>query len=149
MGKIDPVVDSKMDDIIHDLQTLIKQPSVSARKEGLDECVSLVAGIMNKAGIESKLLYLDNRNRGNAPPVVYGEIKSKASPDGKTILFYNHYDVQPEDPIESWDNAQPFSGRREGNYIFGRGATDDKGELITRIKAVEYFLKRPEMYRVI
>ena len=38
-------------------------------------------------------------------------------------------------------HADPFSGNREGNFIFGRGSSDDKGELITRIKAVEYFLK--------
>jgi acetylornithine deacetylase/succinyl-diaminopimelate desuccinylase-like protein len=55
-----------------------------------------------------------------------------------TLLFYNHYDVQPEDAIELWDK-DPFSGHTKGNYIFGRGVADDKSELIT--KAVEYFLK--------
>ena len=40
-----------------------------------------------------------------------------------------------------WNNADPFSGDVDGNYIFGRGSSDDKGELITRIKAVEYYLK--------
>lgn len=74
------------------------------------------------------------------PPIVYGEAKSKSNPQGKTILFYNHYDVQPEDPAELWKD-DPFSGRVEGNRIYGRGASDDKGELITRIKAVECFLQ--------
>ena len=60
---------------------------------------------------------------------------------GKTILFYNHYDVQPIDPIEKWDE-DPFSGKVDGNVIFGRGSSDDKGELITRLKAVEFFLKQ-------
>ena len=46
-------------------------------------------------------------------------------------MFYNHYDVQPEDPIDLWE-ADPFGGKVEGNYIFGRGSADDKGEL--RIK---------------
>jgi acetylornithine deacetylase/succinyl-diaminopimelate desuccinylase-like protein len=55
-------------------------------------------------------------------------------------LFYNHYDVQPIEPIELWEE-DPFSGKVQGNYIFGRGSADDKGELITRIKAVEYYLK--------
>ena len=55
-------------------------------------------------------------------------------------MFYNHYDVQPVEPIDLW-NDPPFSGVRKGNKIFGRGATDDKGELITRIKAVESCLK--------
>jgi acetylornithine deacetylase/succinyl-diaminopimelate desuccinylase-like protein len=172
-----------MKGLISDLQTLIKQRSVSAKKQGLIECAYLVASIMNKAGIGTEVLYLNsngssnNNNKNNennkkktrrrqeedvsaatttitasttatttaaivtAPPIVYGQVKSKANPDGKTILFYNHYDVQPEEPIELWE-ADPFSGKVEGNYIFGRGAADDKGELITRIKAVEYFLKK-------
>src|SRR4051794_28616933 len=74
------------------------------------------------------------------PPIVYGEVKSKSNPNGKTILFYNHYDIQPEDPIELW-KSDPFSGKVEGGFIYGRGVSDDKGELITRIKAVEHLLK--------
>ena len=72
-------------------------------------------------------------------PLVYGEVKSKKNPK-KTLLFYNHYDVQPVEPFELW-NYPPFSGKIKGNKIFGRGSSDDKGELITRIKAVEAFLK--------
>jgi len=55
-------------------------------------------------------------------------------------MFYNHYDVQPAEPFELWHDP-PFSGTVKGNKIFGRGSTDDKGELVTRIKAVESFLK--------
>src|ERR687889_692929 len=150
MSIIDEHVDSNMSDLISDLQTLIKVPSVSAKKQGLVECAALVVNIMNNAGINAEVLYLDHDSKMNntrninatttPPPIVYGEVKSKANPNGKAILFYNHYDVQPEDPIELWDK-DPFSGKVEGNYIFGRGASDDKGELITRIKAVEYFLR--------
>jgi acetylornithine deacetylase/succinyl-diaminopimelate desuccinylase-like protein len=99
---------------------------------------------MLKSGITSEVLYLDdlkNDKKDVPPPIVYGEVKSKANPNGRTILFYNHYDVQPEEPLELW-KVDPFSGKVEGNYIFGRGSSDDKGELITRIKAVEYFLKK-------
>ena len=143
---MDATVDSEMDNLISDLQRLIRQPSVSARKQGITQCASLVASIMNNSGIGAEILYLNDRNEHHsgdikAHPVVYGEVKSKSNPDGKTILFYNHYDVQPEDPIELW-SMDPFSGIIEGNYIFGRGASDDKGELITRIKAVEYFLRK-------
>jgi acetylornithine deacetylase/succinyl-diaminopimelate desuccinylase-like protein len=126
-----------MPGMISDLQTLIRQPSVSAKKQGLVECANLVTRMMRKAGINSDVLYLDDKN---IAPIVYGEVTSKSNP-GKTILFYNHYDVQPEEPIELWKD-DPFSGTVEGNYIFGRGSADDKGELITRIKAVEYFLKK-------
>ena len=146
-GIIDDVVDSEMKGLISDLQTLIRHPSVSAKRQGLVDCAKGVADIMGKAGIKSQVLYFDSVRPENnndyfpPPPIVYGEVKSKSNPDGKTILFYNHYDVQPEDPVELWD-ADPFSGKIEGDRIFGRGSADDKGELITRIKAVEYYLKK-------
>ncbi|HEX5893141.1 MAG TPA: M20/M25/M40 family metallo-hydrolase, partial [Nitrososphaeraceae archaeon] len=133
---INTTVDSEMKGLISDLQTLIRQPSVSARRVGLLECANLVAHIMLKSGITSEVLYLDDLKddkKDVPPPIVYGEIKSKANPNGRTILFYNHYDVQPEEPLELW-KVDPFSGKVEGNYIFGRGSSDDKGELITRIK---------------
>ena len=93
----------------------------------------LNSGVKNakKAGISSEILRLNK----NAAPLVFGEVKSKSNPS-KTLLFYNHYDVQPVEPIEEWEYP-PFSGKIVGNKIFGRGASDDKGELITRIKAVE------------
>ena len=143
--------DGDDDDAITDLQTLIRQPSVSAKNQGLVSCAQVVVQIMRKAGIDSRLLYLDNLLKAEqedidppfptSPPLVYGEVKSKSNPNGKTILFYNHYDVQPVEPIELWDE-DPFSGKVAGNFIFGRGSADDKGELITRIKAVEYYLKK-------
>jgi acetylornithine deacetylase/succinyl-diaminopimelate desuccinylase-like protein len=90
---------------------------------------------MKKSGIKPQILYL----KKGVAPLVYGEVKSKKNPH-KTILFYNHYDVQPVEPLDLWDNP-PFSGKIIGNKIFGRGSADDKGELITRIKAVEAYLK--------
>ncbi len=143
------LVDEKMDDLISDLQTLIRQPSISAINAGLEECALLLSKMMNKAGIKAELLYLDESPRINnyqesastVAPVVFGEVKSKSNPNSRTILFYNHYDVQPVDPIEKWE-WDPFSGKVEGNMIFGRGSSDDKGEIITRLKAVEFFLKK-------
>ncbi|HXT83920.1 MAG TPA: M20/M25/M40 family metallo-hydrolase [Verrucomicrobiae bacterium] len=149
------IVDETMDELISDLQVLIRQPSVSATNQGLEECALLLAKMMNKSGITTELLYLsksdhhksqdenkeNNENYLTIPPIVFGEVKSKSNPLGKTILFYNHYDVQPIDPIEKWDE-DPFSGKVDGNVIFGRGSSDDKGELITRLKAVEYFLRQ-------
>ena len=128
-------IDKHMNDLLKDLQILIKQPSISATNEGIEECSVLVSKMLKKAGISSEILRLNK----NSAPLVFGEIKSKSNPS-KTLLFYNHYDVQPIEPIEQW-NDPPFSGRIIGNRIFGRGASDDKGELITRIKAVEAYLK--------
>jgi len=127
-------VDKHRNELLNDLQTLIKQPSISAKNEGIEECSILVSKMLKKAGVSSEILRLNK----NSAPLVFGEVKSKSNPS-KTLLFYNHYDVQPVEPIEEWDYP-PFSGKIIGNKIFGRGASDDKGELITRIKAVESYL---------
>ena len=139
--KVNCAIDSNMHDIVHDLQILIRQPSSASNKQNLVRCANLVAATMTKANIKTELIYLNDHREGDVPPIVFGEVKSRSNPSGKTILFYNHYDVQPEGPVELWNNADPFSGDVDGNYIFGRGSSDDKGELITRIKAVEYYLK--------
>ena len=128
-------IDKNMNGLISDLQILIRQPSVSAKNQGIEECAKLVQMLLKKSGISSEILQL----KKGVSPIVFGEIKSKQNPN-KTLLFYNHYDVQPVEPIDLW-NDPPFSGVQKGNKIFGRGATDDKGELITRVKAVESCLK--------
>jgi len=128
-------VDSNLNNLILDLQTLIRQPSVSAKNEGIEECAKLVKKLLKKSGLKSEILRL----KKGVAPIVYGEIKSRQNPT-KTLMFYNHYDVQPAEPFDLWESP-PFSGTRKGNKIFGRGSTDDKGELITRIKAVEAYLK--------
>jgi acetylornithine deacetylase/succinyl-diaminopimelate desuccinylase-like protein len=128
-------VDKNFSSLVSDLQKLIQQPSISAKNLGLEECAGLIVQMMKKSGIPTEIL----RIKKGIPSVIYGEVKSKQNPD-KTLLFYNHYDVQPEEPLELWDD-KPFSGKIKGNKIYGRGSADDKGELITRIKAVESFLK--------
>ncbi len=134
MKKVLRHVDDNMDGLIRDLQVLIRQPSVSAKNDGIKQCAILVRKMLEEAGIRARILRLKD-----AAPLVYGYVNSKSNPK-KTLMFYNHYDVQPAEPLELWDYP-PFEGRRLGNKIIGRGATDDKGELITRIKAVESFLK--------
>ena len=113
---------------------MIRQPSVSATGQCLQECAALVRDIMRDSGISSRLLRLDG-----APPLVFGCVKSKSNPH-KTLAFYNHYDVQPAEPLELWKHP-PFEGRIESGKIFGRGAADDKGELAARITAVRAHLE--------
>ena len=83
-------VDSHMDDLISDLQKLIQQPSVSAKNEGIEECAKLVKTLLKSSGLTSEILRL----KKGVAPIVFAEIKSKKNPD-KTLMFYNHYDVQP------------------------------------------------------
>ncbi|MBI5697378.1 MAG: acetylornithine deacetylase, partial [Thaumarchaeota archaeon] len=93
MKKILSHVDRNMPNLVSDLQVLIQQPSVSAKNEGIEQCARLVAKMLKKSGIKSEILRL----KKGVAPLVYGEIKSKKNPN-KTLLFYNHYDVQPAEP---------------------------------------------------
>ena len=71
-------------------------------------------------------------------PLVYGQwLHAKGAP---TVLIYGHYDVQPVDPLELWNN-KPFDAKLVNGEFLGRGAADDKGGLLQPIQAVEALLK--------
>jgi len=67
-------------------------------------------------------------------PVVYGA--SAPVPGAPTVLVYGHYDVQPVDPLHEWD-SDPFAGEIRGDYIYGRGVSDMKAQILAQIKAME------------
>ena len=125
---------------VRSLQALIRQPSVSATGEGLRECASLVAEELRRRGIPARILRLPGRGAGRAPPVVFAHLKSRANPGAPALLFYNHYDVQPAEPLGEW-RRPPFGGEDSGGRIHGRGASDDKGELMARVAAVSAMLE--------
>ncbi len=61
-------------------------------------------------------------------------------PGAPTVLVYGHYDVQPPDPLEEWISP-PFEPTRRNGNLYARGATDDKGQMFTHIKAAEAWLR--------
>ena len=69
-------------------------------------------------------------------PVVYAERKGK---NDKTLLFYNHYDVQPPEPLELWESP-PFEPERRDGKLYGRGVSDDKGHIVSRLFALDALL---------
>ncbi|MEM3770613.1 MAG: M20/M25/M40 family metallo-hydrolase [Candidatus Bathyarchaeia archaeon] len=133
LEKVYNYIDGHAEAFVQDLVRLVRQPSVSAKGEGIAECAKLVEKMMRKTGLSTKILVSEKGN-----PVVYGEAKSKSS--GKTLLFYNHYDVQPPEPIEKW-NYEPFGGKIVDGKIYGRGVTDNKGNFVSRLMAVQAFLE--------
>jgi acetylornithine deacetylase/succinyl-diaminopimelate desuccinylase-like protein len=78
-------------------------------------------------------------------PMVVGHWRAKDESEARRhVLFYGHYDVQPADPLEEWD-APPFSPRlvedpRHGPMIVARGASDDKGQVMTFVEACRAWL---------
>ena len=83
LSAINEIVDVEMDGLISDFQILIRQPSVSAKKQGLVECANLVAKIMRSFILNSEVLYHDQ----NIPPIVYGELKSKSNRTNIWLCF--------------------------------------------------------------
>lgn len=75
--------------------------------------------------------------------VVCGEYRC-SDPQAPTLLVYGHYDVQPPDPLEQWENP-PFEPTVKGDYLFGRGASDMKGQLLAGLKAIESILKTDQL----
>lgn len=126
-------IDENARSFVEDLAKLVKQPSVSARGEGMKQCAEIVEKMMCNVGFSTKMIPEEEGN-----PVVYGELKSKTC--GKTLLFYDHYDVQPPEPLEEWKHDE-FGGEIHGGRIYGRGASDNKGNFVSRLKAVEAFLE--------
>ncbi|MGQ9507299.1 MAG: M20/M25/M40 family metallo-hydrolase, partial [Candidatus Bathycorpusculaceae bacterium] len=125
-------IDANADNFVEALVKLVRQPSVSAKGEGIEDCAKLVDEMLRETGFLTKIFRYEKGN-----PVVYGEMKSKKA--SKTLLFYDHYDVQPPEPIEKW-TYEPFSGKIADGKIFGRGASDNKGNFVSRLKAVQAFL---------
>ncbi len=132
-AEFEKYVGDNLNNFAGDIIRLSSQPSVSARKEGIEECAALVEKMLKETGATTKVLRVEG-----AAPLVYGELKSGRS--NKTIMFYNHYDVQPEEPLELW-KSPPFKPEIRDGVIYGRGVSDDKGELVSRLKIVESYLK--------
>lgn len=129
----DTYLDENRDRFLAEFAAFIGQPSVAADGRGVLEMAELVAQRFRELGAD---VTLSATNGG--PPVVYAEI---GPADAKrTLMIYNHYDVQPEDPLDLWETP-PFEMVIKDGKIFGRGTSDDKGELLSRIQAVEAWLK--------
>ena len=128
--KLDLYLEHHLDESIAELSRLAAQPSVGAQNWGMQECASLVAEMLSRRGFQAEIL-----QTGGAP-VVYGERKGSS---GRTLLIYNHYDVQPPEPLELWDSP-PFEPALRDGKLYGRGVSDDKGQLVARLFAIDALL---------
>ena len=131
LGAVYAAVERERERFIGDLQRVVRQPSISSQGIGVRECAELLVTMMGDLGIDARVLETAGL------PVVYGEIRAP-NPDAPTLVIYNHYDVQPPEPLEEWDYP-PFGAEVHDGILYGRGATDAKGNLLAHLKAVDAF----------
>ncbi len=133
LEKVYQHIDAHHEEFVRDLAKLVRQPSVAARGEGIEQCAKIVEQMMKDVGLSTKIIREEGAN-----PVVYGEVESEVVE--KTLLFYDHYDVQPPEPLEEW-TSDPYSCEIRDGKIYGRGVADNKGNTVSRLKAVQAFLE--------
>lgn len=117
---------------MEELFALLKLESVSAQGRQIQETADFVSQVIQDFGGESDIL-----DDLGGHPVVYGYFKAGEKGNAnKTLLFYNHYDVQPEDPIDEWQTA-PFEPTVKDGMIFARGVSDNKANFMSRLVAIQ------------
>jgi len=122
---------------VQELCDYVRFPSVSAQpqhKQDLIGCAEWLYAHCESIGLNAELF----ETPGN--PIVIAKTFSERTPGRAHFLVYGHYDVQPPEPFELW-KTPPFEPRIEGRALFARGASDNKGQHLAHLKAVEAYLK--------
>jgi succinyl-diaminopimelate desuccinylase len=135
MTKLDNYLDTHRQAFVDDLVDLLRIPSVSADSKhagDVRKAAHWVATRFKDLGLTTEVIDTPGH------PLVYAE--SPPVPGKPIALVYGHYDVQPPDPLAEWISP-PFEPTvRDGN-LYARGATDDKGQMLTHVKSVEAWIK--------
>lgn len=125
---------------VQDLIEYVRIPSVSAQpshRPDMKRCAEWIAAKANAAGLKAQIF----PTKGH-PTVLARTPRRKGKPH---FLLYGHYDVQPAEPFELWQSP-PFEPRLAGKYLYGRGASDNKGQHFAHLRALEaYFQTNTEL----
>jgi acetylornithine deacetylase/succinyl-diaminopimelate desuccinylase-like protein len=133
--KVIQYVASHEKDFEEQLKSLIRIPSISAQPDhnaDTRRAAEFVRDDLKAIGVSAELVETDGH------PIVYGEWSN--APGKPTLLVYGHYDVQPPEPLGPW-LSPPFEPTVRNGNLYARGATDDKGQMLTHLKAAEAWLK--------
>jgi acetylornithine deacetylase/succinyl-diaminopimelate desuccinylase-like protein len=125
-----------------ELAEFLRIPSVSADPAHAPDvrwAGEWVCALIRDAGGEAQLVDFDGQ------PLAVGEVRaSRDHESARTVLCYGHFDVQPPDPLELWDSA-PFEPEIRGEYLYGRGVADDKGQLYLLLSAARSLAQAGEL----
>ena len=119
------------DNYLEDYYSFLRFPSVSTDdqyKKKLEDCARWLVNKLTAIGLETQLV----PTKGH--PIVWARNKHIAG--RRKVLIYGHYDVQPPDPLELWDSP-PFEPVLKNGYVFARGATDNKGQILAHILGIQ------------
>lgn len=131
MPNLDPYLEAQRQRFEEQLCQFLRIPSVStdpAHKEDMQRAAQWVADWACRLGFSAEILPTPGH------PVVYAESPRVAG--APTALVYGHYDVQPAEPSDKWQSP-PFEPTRRNDCIYARGASDNKGQLLTHLFSAE------------
>src|SRR5262245_43134639 len=117
-------IDRRFDDFVEELRAYARVPTISARREAEAEGAEATRALLDRHGIAARLM-----DAPGGPPLVVGEVAGASSEP--PLILYNHYDVQPVDPIDQWRRA-PFDPVVEDGKLFARGVADTKGNTVAQ-----------------
>ncbi len=120
---------------LDDLFAFLRFPSIStdsSHAEDVRNCADWLVKKLTHMQLDAELHETDGH------PIVVA--RNQHSPDKKTVLIYGHYDVQPVDPLELWE-SDPFEPEIRDGRIWGRGSTDNKGQMLAHVLGVEETLR--------
>ncbi|MEX0721084.1 MAG: dipeptidase [Balneolaceae bacterium] len=139
MSNSQQYIDQNKDKFLNELFELLRIPSISTDSSKKNEINKAADFLLSQL----QALKLDTVKKFDTPgnPIIYAE--HSPHQDRPTVLIYGHYDVQPSEPDDLW-NTPPFEPTVKDGLIYARGASDDKGQAFTHIKAVESFVQSGE-----
>ena len=128
LQKVFSVIDRDLNSSINLLKDFVAQPSVCATGEGVRDMARMLGEVLKELGFS--VSYHETPTKA---PIIHAVLKGK---EEKTLMFYNHYDVQPPDPLSEWESP-PFEPVVRDGKLFGRGVNDNKGNIVARIAALK------------
>ncbi len=128
-AKVYSTLDGRAEDFVGLLSDYVRVPTISAHGAMFREGADATRKVLEATGAKVRLLPEEN-----GPPVVIGEVLE--DPTLPWVIMYNHYDVQPVDPLEEWTSG-PFDPVVRGGKLYGRGAADTKGNTVAQGLAVQ------------
>src|SRR5919197_1086084 len=123
-------IDDHREAAIADLQRFCRQPSVAAQGWGMQEMAALVEQSLRDMGADTKLVLTGGYRVGA------GRLRGGSE---RRLVIYNHYDVQPPEPLEEWVSP-PFEAVVRDGAIYARGVADNKGNVVARLWAARAWL---------